>query len=700
MLNRAAVQAVDEEEGYEDGTESESGLTTDEILQSNNVAKLLDAEDLSRIGRRVCEDFEMDAAARGEWETRQAKALKLALQVMETKSFPWPNAANVKFPLITVGALQYHSRAYPELINGTDVVQCRVIGPDADGQKAERAMRIAAHMSFQVLEEDPSWEEETDRALIAQAIVGCTFKKTFFDPKQQIVVSEHVLAKDLYVPYFTKDLKSAERVTHYMQLSRQLCEERERMGLFCELEGSETSQMEAPRQLDEVMRQSQGITPQLEDMSKPYDVLEQHRCLDLDDDGLEEPYIVWVRKDTRQVLRILPRFFESGVHYLDDKTGKTRKAGKDRIAYIDAEQFFTKYPFVPSPDGGFYDCGFGQLLGPINESIDTTINQLLDAGTMATTGGGFLGRGVKVRGGNYAFAPWEWKRLDSSGEDIAKNIYPLPIKEPSPVLFQLLQLLISYGERIGMATDQMVGESPGQNTPAETSRNTMEQGMAVFNGIYKRTHRALRDEFRKIYRLNQLHLPDSKYFIDMSSGANAMISRTDYDGDPVAVRPAADPNVASDSKRFRMATALKQEAMSGPGFDMYQVNRRVLKAMRIDAIDQILPDPKGPDAIQSPPPIQIEVAKMKVQAAEQQGKLNFQLAMTKLAQQAELQRAKLLELETQAALNMAQAKGVDAGHAIARLDAEVGAAKARHKGLLDSMEILHAIMGPDKSGIL
>lgn len=692
MANRAAVRAVEEEDYGIDGTEAEGYLTLEEILKSNNVAKLLDEEDLKRIGRRVVEDFDMDAMARSEWETRQAKALKLALQVMEAKSFPWPNAANVKFPLITVGALQYHSRAYPELINGTDVVQCRVIGPDADGQKADRAQRIASHMSFQVLEEDCSWEEETDRALIAQAIVGCTFKKTFFDPKQQIVVSEHVLAKDLYVPYFTKDLRSAERITHYMQLSRQLCEERERMGLFCPLEGSATSRMEAPRQLDEVMQKSQGITPQLEDMSKPYDVLEQHRCLDLDDDGLDEPYIVWVRKDTQQVLRILPRFFESGVHYLEDE--------KNRIAYIDAEQFFTKYPFVPSPDGGFYDCGFGQLLGPINESIDTTINQLLDAGTMATTGGGFLGRGVKVRGGNYAFTPWEWKRLDSSGEDIAKNIYPLPIKEPSPVLFQLLQLLINYGERVGMATDQMVGENPGQNTPAETSRNTMEQGMAVFNGIYKRTYRALRDEFRKIYRLNQLHLPDMKYFIDLSSGADAMISRTDYNGDPVAVRPAADPNVASDSKRFRMAHSLKQEAMAGPGFNMYEVNRRVLKAMRIDGIDQILPDPKGPDAIQTPPPIQIEVAKMKVQAAEQQGKLNFQLAMTKLAQQAELQRAKLLELETQAALNMAQAQGVEQGHEIAKLDAQVGAAKARHQGLLDSMEILHTIMGPNKDSAL
>lgn len=677
-----------------DDTVGEANLSTDKLLNSANIAELLDDEELREIGRRVVREFELDVQSRADWEQRQSEAMKLALQIMETKSFPWTGSSNVKFPLVTVAALQYHSRAYPELINGQSLVQCRVIGPDQDGARDQRAKRISSHMSYQLLEEDAAWEEETDRALIAQSIVGCTFKKTFYDPKTQSVVSEHVLAKNLYVPYFTKSLATAERITHYMELSRHLCEERARMGLFCEMTGSQSPAQPATRTLDVIQDESQGIRSTGGDATRPYIVLEQHRLIDLDDDGLAEPYIVWVRHDTSQVLRIVARYFASNIHYLK---GHVPSGGKNKeIAYIDPEHFFTKMPFIPSPDGGFYDMGFGQLLGPINESVDTTINQLIDAGTMATTAGGFLGRGVKVKGGNYAFSPWEWKRLDSTGEDVAKNVFPLPVKEPSVVLFNLLSLLINYGERIGMSTDPMVGENPGQNTPAETSRNTIEQGMKVFNGIYKRTYRAMRDEFRKVFRLNQLHLADQKYFIDLTTGDNVMISRADYSGDPVAVRPAADPNVTSDSERLARARALKEESMSGPGYDQYEVGKRLLEALRVQGIDQVLPDPKGKNAIQSPPPVQVQVAQMKAQVATQQGKLNFQVAMTKLAQQAEVQRAKLLELETQAALNLAQAEGVTSGHEIARIQSQVAAAKARHEGMLYSMEVLHNIMKDTK----
>ena len=138
---------------------------------------------------------------------------------------------------------------------------------------------------------------------------------------------------------------------------------------------------------------------------------------------------------------------------------------------IKPETYFTKFPFIPSPDGGFYDLGFGTLLGPLNRSIDTMINQLIDAGTMANTAGGFLSRGIKIRGGNYNFAPLEWKHVDSTGDDLRKGIMPLPVREPSQVLYTLLNLLINYGERIGGSVDILVGQNPGQNTPAETSRS-------------------------------------------------------------------------------------------------------------------------------------------------------------------------------------------------------------------------------------
>ena len=199
------------------------------------------------------------------------------------------------------------------------------------------------------------------------------------------------------------------------------------------------------------------------------------------------------------------------------KTGEKPIAGgsqrekndTSKVQSITPEQYFTKYPFIPSPDGGFYDLGFGILLGPLNESINTIINQLVDAGTMANTAGGFFSRSVKLRGGNTAFNPLEWKHVDSTGDDLRKGIVPLPVREPSQVLFTLMQLLINYGERIGGAVDILTGQNPGQNTPAETTRTMAEQGMKIFNGIYKRTYRSLKLEFRKIYRLNQINVTNT-----------------------------------------------------------------------------------------------------------------------------------------------------------------------------------------------
>ncbi|MFI5423104.1 MAG: co-chaperone GroES, partial [Nitrososphaerales archaeon] len=178
------------------------------ILDSENVAELLDDEELSLLGSEVCRGFDEDRNSRSDWETRTAEANKLAMQVMEEKNYPWPGSSNVKFPLITISALQYHARAYPATIPGFDVVACRVIGDDPDGKKQQRADRVSAHMSYQRMEEDTQWEESHDKVLLIQSIVGCAFKKQYFDPVEGIQVSELVLPDDLVVNYYTKSLDS------------------------------------------------------------------------------------------------------------------------------------------------------------------------------------------------------------------------------------------------------------------------------------------------------------------------------------------------------------------------------------------------------------------------------------------------------------------------------------------------------------
>ena len=651
-------------------------MKIEELLRSPNIAEMMDDEELSSLGQVMMNDITLDLNSRIEWEERNERANKLALQVVEKKTFPWPGASNVKFPLITIAAMQYHSRAYPALISNNEVVKCKVYGKDDDGEMHKRADRISRHMTYQVMEEDEGWEENTDKTLLVQAISGTAIKKSYFDPVKGHNVSELVLPNDFVVNYYTKSIPESPRVSHRILLSSNDLHERQVRGLFLKINDEPPPTTPAQSMLTNAREDAQGVRMPTGDPDTPFEFFETHFWHDFDEDGYKEPYIAYIRRDTSKIYRIVARYFEDSIEYHNGE-----------IIRIKPEQYFTKYGFVPSPDGGFYDLGYGVLLGPTNDSVNTIVNQLIDAGTMSVTGGGFLGRGVKIKGGDYSFKPHEWKRVDSTGDDLRANIFPLPIRDPNGVSFQLLQLLINYGERIAGATDIMTGVSPGQNTPAETSRNTMEQGMKVFNGIYKRTWRAMKEEFQKLYRLNQLYLPSEPVEFEYNNELSFVLP-DDYSMDMKLVKPAADPNVVSDSQRQMQAQAVLQLATSTGGFNMYEVQKRYLDALKVSAIDQILPDPKGPNAIKPGPSEKMQIEKMKNDERQMNHQLRFKLGIAKLMQEAELQQAKITELQAKAVLELEQADGVKSGHAIAMLEAQIGAKRAHVDGILKSIEMM------------
>jgi len=659
-------------------------LKTEDLIYEPNIADLLTDEQLATIGHEVVHQFEADVNSRIPWEKKMEASMKLALQVTEAKNFPWPNASNIKFPLITIAALQYHARAYPTLINGDTPVKCRVIGNDTDGSKTKRAERIETHMSYQILEEDEAWESEMDKALITQPIIGCAFKKSMYNPIIGKNVSENILAKDLVVNYWTKTLETAPRITHVLYYSKNDIYERVVRGLWKDVgleRPTESGSLGESRTLASAAIKAQGITPpSITDPSTPFEILEQHRYYDFDGDGYEEPYIVYVRRDTQKVARIVARYFESSI----------QRNSKGVILRIMPEHCFTKYPFIPSPDGGFYDLGFGVLLGPLNESINTLINQLVDAGTMSVTAGGFLSRGIKVRGGNYSFTPLEWKHVDSTGDDLKKGILPLPVREPSQVLFTLLSLLINYGERTGGAVDILVGQSPGQNTPAETSRTVAEEGKKVFNGIFKRTYRSLKQEFRKLYRLNQLHINENMTFISEATDKGIILVQ-DYEGDSSDVRPSADPSITSDALRVQQAMAVQAAVQAAPGlYNRYEAEYAFLKALKVTNIDKLLPDPNGPNAIQPPPNPKLQIEQMKLQAKQASDQLTMKVALLKLMGEAELNQAQIQKLEAE--IEEIRIGIVTEGERmrIQEINMQIGLQRERREGVMNAIKTMNS----------
>lgn len=660
-------------------------LSMDTITDSMNVAEHFDEDYRAALGRAAVEGFDKDRISRAEWEDRMEKASKIALQVKEAKTFPWPDASNVKFPLLTIAALQYHSRMYPALLDMPTLVQCTATGADPQGEKAKSGKRIGEHMSWQLCEEDEAWEDEMDRTLFVQALMGSCFKKSYRHDGKGHNVSECVLPQDFVVSYYTKDLATCPRATHVLTWYHNDLQERILTGkIFDTALEAPTSAPAEFGKLDAARDEAQGVTRVVDDPDAPFTILEQYIYLDLDGDGLKEPYTVWVRYDTRQLLRVLPRFLPSGLKYETIRGEKT-------LVRIEAEQYFTKYGLIPSPDGGFYDLGFGSLLGPLNESIDTSINQLFDAGTMSNAGGGFLGRGARIKGGAVTFKPNEWKRVDSTGDDLRKSIVELPRREPSAVLFQLVGLLIEYGQRVAGAPDIVQGQNPGQNTPAETSRNMMEQGIKAFSGIYKRTYRSLKQEFRKLYRLNQLYLEDEQGFVD-SNGFETKVLLEDYKAPVSAVRPAATSYYLSDGQRIQQAIAIREASMSAPGYDLREVNLYYLEAWKVPNPERFLPDPNGPRAIQQGPSEKVQIEQLKQQGKGQEIMLNMKMKLFELMEEHRVNEAKILQLQADAVAKMASVDDADVGHELQAMQNAISLAKVSQEGRLKGMEVLRDII--------
>ena len=292
-------------------------LNLNKIINSPNIVEMLDDKALNTIGFNVITEFNLDKDSRAQWERRVESAMKLALQVAEAKSFPWTNASNIKFPLVTIAALQFHSRAYPALIPSQDIVKvdctyAENLDPNIVKQYEDRDKRVEKHMSFQLLKEDENWESEMDKVLITVPIVGCAFKKTYWDFNEDHPISENVLAKDFVVSYWTKNLQDCTRQTHVLYLSKNDVLARQRKGMWLDF-AMEQPQTIQPDDLTLAQNKSQGVDAPYNDPATPYEFLEQHRWEDLDGDGFKEPYIITVHKDTNKVVRIVANYFADSI---------------------------------------------------------------------------------------------------------------------------------------------------------------------------------------------------------------------------------------------------------------------------------------------------------------------------------------------------------------------------------------------------
>lgn len=539
------------------------------IMAADNLIGEMDEQKAATLAQTVIEQYDIDVSSRADWKDRIKAAVELSMLVSQEKNYPWKGAANVKYPLLTVAALQFNARAYPAVVQGNQVVKCQTWGNDQQGLKAARAERVSDHMSYQLLSEQPEWEEDTDKLLVMLPIVGSVFRKVYFDPSLGRNVTRLVTADRLVINYRARNIADCPRVTEELYLYPYEIKERILSGRFAEFDYMAAANVE----IDE----ESGIVEQ--DADAPHLFLEQHRLIDIDGDGYPEPYIVTVHKASQHICRIVANFDEDSVQV--DGAGKVTSVRKN--------EYYVHYQFLPSPDGGFYGWGFGWLLKDITETINSTLSMMMDAGHLANVQGGLVSSQLGLKEKKISIGPGEWKVLNNSGP-IAQSVFPITYPGPSAVLFNLLGLLIETGKEVASVKDVLTGEGQGKNASPTTTMALIEQGLQVFTSIYKRVHRSIKAELAILAKLNRKFLTAERYN-QFHDGEEQFNPAADYDVRDMDILPVSDPSTVSKMQKMAKAQFLYETAKENPKVNQEEALLRMFKAADIEEPEKLIVPP-------------------------------------------------------------------------------------------------------------
>jgi len=589
MIRDAAQILVAEEDILIDD-EIDAVPETIQIPFDSNLVDFLDKSDLGKLASDVLESIDSDKESRSEWEKTYVDGLKyLGMKFDETRSQPFQGSSGVIHPILAESVTQFQAQAYKELLPAQGPVKTEIVGtrtPEIEMQ----SQRVANFMNFYIMNVMQEYDPELDMLLFYLPIAGSAFKKVYYDQSMSRAVSKFIAPEDLIVPYEASDILSAERVTHVIRMSKNEIRKQQLSGFYADIELKGDAYRVNRSDIEEEIDEIEGQSPSYSE-NRDRTVYEVHTILDLpgyedvdvegEETGLKLPYIVTIDEQSQQVLSIRRNYAE-------------QDATKQKINY------FVQYKFLPGL--GFYGLGLSHMIGGLAKASTSILRQLIDAGTIANLPSGFKARGMRIRDEDEPLQPGEFRDIDTTGGSLKENLIPLPVKEPSNVLMQLLGMLIDSGKRFASIADTNVGDV-NQAMPVGTTVALLERGTKVMSAIHKRLHYAQRIEFQLLAKVFSEYLPPMYPY--QALGGAQEVKQTDFDG-RVDVIPVSDPNIFSQSQRITMAQELMQLVQSNPEIHgpkgIYEAYRRMYSALGIDNVDSLLQPPPPPP----PPPAPID----------------------------------------------------------------------------------------------
>ena len=527
-----------------------------------NLAEDMDEKQLTELSGDLMGEFRTDIESRKDWLNTYVEGLELLGLKVEDRTEPWPGACNVYHPLMTEALVKFQAETMMETFPAAGPVKTQIIGKQTP-EKVDAALRVKEDMNYQLTEKMPEYRPEHERMLWGLGLAGNAFKKVYFDPSLDRQVSMYVTAEDIVVPYGASNLETAERVTHVMRKTKNEIRKLQVAGFYRDIDLGEPSHEadEAEKKIAEKM----GFNSSEDDRFK---ILEMHVNLDLengdDEDGIALPYVVTIEQGTGDVLAIRRNWQP------DDKLKSKR-------------QHFVHYGYIPG--FGFYCFGLIHLIGAFAKSGTMILRQLVDAGTLSNLPGGMKSRGLRIKGDDTPIAPGEWRDVDVPSGAIRDNILPLPYKEPSQVLNQLMNQIVEEGRRFASAADMKVSDMSA-NSPVGTTLAILERTLKVMSAVQARIYYAMKQEFKLLAGIIKDYTPE-EYSYEPEVGSSRA-KQSDYDCCDVI--PVSDPNAATMSQKVVQYQAVMQMAQQNPQiYDLPELNKQMLEVLGVKNIGKLIP---------------------------------------------------------------------------------------------------------------
>jgi hypothetical protein len=532
-----------------------------------NIAEEIDESELESMGDELLQSVKDDLDSRKDWEKTYKEGLVLLGLKYEERTEPWDGACGVFHPMITEAVVRFQSETIMETFPAQGPVKTKIIGKDTR-QKEEAAARVKEDMNYELTERMPEFRMEHERMLWNLPATGSAFKKVYFDPNLQRQTSVFVPAEDIIVAYGTVGLESAERVTHRMYKTSNEIRKLQVAGFYRDIELGEPTR--SKNELQEKKDKESGMSSINDDRYVLYEIhanLDLPGYEDMEDDeptGIAIPYVVTVLEGTNEVLSIRRNYYE------DDDTKKRR-------------DHFVHYVYIPG--FGFYGFGLFHLIGGFAKSATSIMRQLVDAGTLSNLPGGLKSRGLRIKGDDTPIAPGEFRDVDVGAGALRDNILPLPYKEPSATLYQLLGTIVEEGRRFAATADMKISDMSAQ-APVGTTLALLERMLKVMSAVQARVHYAFKHELKLLAAIIRDYTDDD-YTYDPASGPR-VAKRVDYD--MVEIIPVSDPNAATMSQRVVQYQAVIQLAQMAPQvYDIPALHRQMLEVLGIRNAAKLVP---------------------------------------------------------------------------------------------------------------